>query len=103
MRIHFHELADREYQKLDRAVQNKFRNIFNAVEKGDPIPLNAKKSFRGTEMFEYRVKVNTNIYRAIGSAFAPDQIILLFFQKKSQKTPLRILETAIKRFKSLPD
>jgi phage-related protein len=50
-------------------------------------------------LWELRVESNTNIYRIV-YAFSPGRRIVLLhrFQKKTQKTPRREIETAARRF-----
>ena len=51
------------------------------------------------KLWELRVESNTNIYRIV-YAFSPGRRIVLLhgFQKKTQKTPRREIETAARRF-----
>jgi phage-related protein len=51
------------------------------------------------KLWELRVESNTNIYRIVYAFSAGRRIILLHgFQKKTQKTPRREIETAVRRF-----
>ena len=52
----------------------------------------------GGKLYELRIESNTNIYRVMYFFFTGRRIVLLHvFQKKSQKTPAREIETAMQR------
>ncbi len=51
------------------------------------------------KLWELRVESNTNIYRIVYAFSSGRRIVLLHgFQKKTQKTPRREIETAARRF-----
>ena len=50
------------------------------------------------KLYELRIESSTNIYRVLYFFFTSRRIVLLHaFQKKSQKTPAKEIETAIQR------
>lgn len=101
MEIHYHPTALRELKKLDKSVQKKFRVVFEALVNETPLPSRIKKDLIGTVLHEYRVKHVGNEYRCLASSLKPGIVMLLFFQKKTQKTPIRYLDTATKRLKNI--
>ena len=53
------------------------------------------------KLWELRVESNTNIYRVVYAVSSGRRIVLLHgFQKKTQKTPRREIETAARRFEA---
>jgi phage-related protein len=101
MEVKYHVKALKELQELDEKVQVKFLALFSNLEEGEVLPRTKYKKLAGRNLFEARVKHNTNIFRAIVAVVKPDLIILLIFQKKTQKTPQKEITTAIKRLNDL--
>lgn len=93
--------ADKEFLSLPKEVRRKFLVIFDLVEHEDYVEKSKFKKLKGYNLYELRVKHDTNIYRAIGGMIKPDIVVVVFFVKKSQKIPTKILNKAINRFKSL--
>ena len=86
------------YLSLDLNTQEKIEYVFSVIRAVDKIPQNFFKHLEGTEgLYEIRVKVGSNIYR-IFCCFDSGKIVVLFngFQKKSQKTPNKEIEKALK-------
>ena len=101
MKIIFDTRAAKEFEDLSLEVRGLFDNMFEAIENGVALPVHVEKKLKGTKLLEYRIKYNTNIYRALAANLGNGRVILLIFQKKTQKTPQRFIETASKRLKSL--
>jgi phage-related protein len=79
-------------------VQEKIEFIFRIIKQVDRVPdkfLSPIKSNDG--LYEIRIEYNSNIYR-IFCCFDEGNIVVLFngFQKKSQKTPSKEIEKALK-------
>lgn len=87
------------YAPLSIGVRNKIKYVFKILEGEDNIPA---KFFKHIEkgLYEIRIEYEGNIYR-IFCCLDEGQIIVLFngFQKKTQKTPRKELDLAIKIMK----
>lgn len=83
-------------------VQARFAWIFDLMqERGLVLGEPYIKHLEG-KIFEIRAEQNTNIYRIAYVAFTGQRFVLLHgFQKKTQKTPRREIETAQKRYRQL--
>lgn len=80
------------------AVRNKINYCINAVKTLDRVPKTILKSMEGTDgLFEIRVEVGSNIFR-IFCCFDEGALVILFngFQKKTQKTPSKEKDKAIR-------
>ena len=91
--------AHKEIESLPRSVKTTFYSLFNdlAFEGRLEYP-HAKKI--DNNLFEIRIKVKgeyRGFYAYIGKL---DVVILHFFRKKTQKTPIKDLDLAQKRFKA---
>jgi phage-related protein len=82
------ELTEKELQKL--------KYILTLLETEDRMPVKFIKYLRD-ELYEVRMEYNSNTYR-IFFIFDDGQIVVLFngFHKKSQKTPTKEIEKALK-------
>lgn len=79
-------------------VQDKIFKIIEAIETLERIPSNYLKHLVGTEgLYEARIKLGSNIWRVF-CFFDGDKLIVLMngFQKKTQKTPKKEIEKALK-------
>ncbi len=86
------------YLELDSTVQEKIEYVFKLIKTVDKIPQKFLKHIKGTDgLYEIRIKVGSNIYR-IFCCFDAGRIVILFngFQKKSQKTPQKEINKALK-------
>jgi phage-related protein len=86
------------YLSLDKNVQEKIEYVFKVIRTVDMIPQKFLKHIKSTDgLYEIRVKVGSDIYR-IFCCFDEGRIVVLFngFQKKSQKTPKKEVEKALK-------
>lgn len=90
--------AEKELRKFSEEVQLEFEAYFKILEiEGKLEPPHAKKISR--DLFEIRIKLQgeyRGFYAYIGKL---DIVILHFFRKKTQKTPIKDLELAQKRYK----
>ncbi len=86
------------YKNPDINIKHKIQYVFELIKQVDKVP---KKFFapltgyRG--LYEIRVEYQSNIYR-IFCCFDKARLVVLFngFQKKSQKTPKKEIEKAIR-------
>jgi phage-related protein len=84
------------FQSLSKDVQEKFVYLFRLMQTTQRIPEKFLKHIEGTKgLYEMRVMVGTNIYRAF-CIFDKGNLVILFngFQKKTQKTPSKEIELA---------
>ena len=86
------------YNTLEKKVQNKIDYVFELVATVEHIPKRFFDSMSGTDgIFEIRVEYESNIYRILCFFDAGNLIVLInAFQKKSQKTPKKEIELAVK-------
>ena len=93
------------YDSMSEKVQQKIDYVLFLVSIAERIP---KKFFRQitstNALYEIRVEYESNIYR-IFCCFDKENVIILFngFQKKSQKTPQKELEKALRVMKEYFD
>ena len=93
--------ADQEFIELPRRVSTKFKYIFTKIERDGQLREPDGKKLGNTRLFEIRVRVQGQ-WRAIYAYYVEDSIIILrIFQKKTQKTPIKEIDIALKRLSSL--
>lgn len=83
------------------AVRNKINYCLNMVKTLDRVSTRILKSIEGTDgLYEIRIEVGNNIFR-IFCCFDEDSLVILFngFQKKTQKTPSKEKNKAIRLMK----
>lgn len=86
------------YISLDSPVQEKIDYVFKLIKTVDLIPTKFLKYVENTDgLYEIRIKTGSDIYR-IFCCFDSGRIVVLFngFQKKTQKTPAKEIEKALK-------
>ena len=86
------------YEKQPEKVQAKIEWTLNLLRVFNHIPEKYFKHIKNTKgIYEVRIEVEGNIYR-IFSFFDKDKLVVLgnAFQKKTQKTPKKEIEKAIK-------
>ena len=86
------------YISLDLTVQEKIEYVFKVIKTVDLIPQKFLKHIESTDgLYEIRIKVGSDIYWVF-CCFDAGRIVVLFngFQKKSQKTPKKEIEKALK-------
>ena len=92
---YFYEFYDEQIQK----VEEKIIWTLKVIETIDQIPAEYFKHLEGTNgIYEIRVQIGNNIFR-IFCFFDEGKLVVLTngFQKKTQKTPKREIEKAVKR------
>ena len=83
---------------LDSNVQEKIEYVFKVIRTVDRIPQKFLKHIESTDgLYEIRIKAGSDIYRVF-CCFDKGRIVVLFngFQKKSQKTPKKEIDKALK-------
>ena len=86
------------FEKQTKDVQNKFNWTMELIAIIDRIPTKYFQHMEGTDgLYEIRVEVGSNIFRAF-AFFDAGQLIIVAnaFQKKTQKTPKNEIELAKK-------
>jgi len=89
------------YQKQNNKVKGKIQYTFELIKQVERIPEKFFKHLSGTDgLYEIRIEFQSNIYRVF-CCFDKGNLVVLFngFQKKSQKTPKKEIEKAIKLMK----
>ena len=86
------------YKVQDENVKLKIQHVFEVIKQVDRVPEKFLKHLAGTDgLYEIRVEYQSNIFR-IFCCFDKGNLVILFnaFQKKSQKTPKKELEKAMR-------
>ena len=86
------------YQKLDVKVKSKIKYVFELIKQVDRVPVKFLSPMTGYDgLFEARIEYQSNIYRVF-CCFDEGRLVVLFngFQKKTQKTPKKEIEKAMK-------
>jgi phage-related protein len=86
------------YIELSDSGKEKIGYVFHIIKTVDRIPDKFLKHLSGTDgLYEIRLDLRSNIYR-IFCCFDKGNLIVLFnaFQKKTQKTPNRQIDLALK-------
>jgi phage-related protein len=86
------------YKKQNKKVKDKILYTFELIKQVDRIPERFFKHISGTDgLYELRIEVQSNIYR-IFCCFDEGKLIVLLnaFQKKTQKTPKKEIEKALR-------
>ncbi len=95
--------VDKELGLLDEVFQAKFLHIAEMLENFGPA--NVREPYckpLGNKLWEIRMKGHPGIARAIYATTQGRKIVVLHaFIKKTQKTPQKAIETALKRLKEM--
>ena len=86
------------YLEQPEKVQEKIEYVFKVIRTVQNVPKKFLDHMNGTDgLFEIRIEFESNIYR-IFCCFDKGNLVVLFngFQKKSQKTPKKEIELALK-------
>lgn len=86
------------YKNLDAKLQVKIQYVLELIKQVDRVPEKFLAPMTGYEgLFEVRVEYQSNIYRVF-CCFDEGKLVVLFngFQKKSQKTPKKEIEKAMR-------
>ncbi|MFB6319033.1 type II toxin-antitoxin system RelE/ParE family toxin [Saccharicrinis sp. FJH54] len=86
------------YKTLDQRVKEKFQYVFELIKQVEMVPKKFLAPMAGYEgLFEIRIEFQSNIYRVF-CCFDKGKLVILFngFQKKTQKTPKKEIEKAMR-------
>lgn len=96
--ITYKNYFDDFFQEQSRKVQDKIIKVLDILEQVERVPSTYLKYIEGTNgLFEVRVQLGSDIFR-IFCCFDGNRLVVLFsgFQKKSQKTPKKEIERAVR-------
>ena len=96
--ITYGDYFEKFYKSLDKKAQLKVDWTLNLVETIDLVPTKYFKHLSGTDgLYEIRIEYQSNIYRVF-SFFDNNKLVIVIngIQKKTQKTPKREIEKALK-------
>jgi len=102
-RLLFTGQAKKELHKLPPEIRVRFMKSFHLFRSGDELTIKLFKKLSGNELYEFRVKGLGGIYRGLCYQKRSELIVGRIFHKKTDKTPLREIDTAIKRIKIFLD
>lgn len=92
--------AEEDFLKLPPLVRTKFSEILRELEEFGVISYPNGRKLQGYDLYEMRVK-HEGIYRGIYCFWSGKIMVLSFFKKKTQKTPLREIQKALRRKNNL--
>jgi len=102
MEIIYHSKALEEFEIQEFEIREKFSTVYELIIYGHSRNKKKFKKIKRTILFELRVKHLKLIYRGLGAYYKKNYFVnLVFFQKKSQKIPLRFIKLALKRYSDL--
>jgi phage-related protein len=96
--VTYGDYFEKFYGKLDKRTQIKVDWTLNLIETIELVPKKYFKHLTGTDgLYEIRIEYNSNIYRVF-SFFDDNKLVIAIngFQKKSQKTPIKEIDKALK-------
>jgi len=94
--IYVLEQAEEEIDSFPEVVRDKYFELITEFEKKGYLEYPDSKKLSGFDLFEIRI-IADGIYRFIYCHHNNDIIILSAFRKKTQKTPLREIQKALRR------
>lgn len=86
------------FKEQPRKIQDKIIKVLDILENVERVPVTYLKYVEGTNgLFEVRIQLGSNIFR-IFCCFDGNKLVVLFsgFQKKTQKTPAKEIERALR-------
>jgi phage-related protein len=95
--IEFHEKAKEEFTRLNERDKELLAGLFERLKKDSHLPRNKFKNLSGSCLYEFRARR----YRALGAWRKGYFVVLVLFQKDSQKTPLSKIRLAYSRLEEL--
>lgn len=96
--VTYGDYFEKFYGQLDKKTQVKVDWTLNLIETIELVPKKYFKYLTGTDgLYEIRIEYNSNIYRVF-SFFDNNKLVIAIngFQKKSQKTPKKEIDKALK-------
>ena len=99
--VFYTEQAGKELRDLPVKIGEKFMECFKTIIEGKELPAKCFKKLEGKQIFEFRVKSDAGTFRGLAGEKGAKLILVRFFKKSTQKTPLQEINIAIKRIKML--
>lgn len=96
--ITYKNYFDDFFKEQTRKVQDKIIKVLDILEQVERVPTTYLKYIEGTNgLFEVRIQLGSDIFR-IFCCFDGNRLVVLFsgFQKKTQKTPRKEIERALR-------
>ena len=96
--ITYKDYFEEFFKKQSRKVQDKIIKVLDILETVERVPITYLKYIEGTNgLFEVRVQLGSDIFR-IFCCFDGNRLVVLFsgFQKKTQKTPSKEIDRAVR-------
>jgi phage-related protein len=94
--VFIHPSAQKEIKKLKREIREEFYQSFKELHSLGKLEYPKGKKLKNYDLFEIRIQ-DQGAYRGIYCYYKNIIVILSVFQKKSQKTPQKEIEKAVKR------
>ncbi len=94
--VYIESSAEKELALFEKSVRKEFVSLILELRKYGTLKYPEGRKIVGYDLYEMRVK-DDGIYRCMYSYLGQDIVILTAFRKKTQKTPLREIEKALKR------
>jgi phage-related protein len=91
-----HSNAQKEIKELKKKIRKEFYQLFKELHSSGRLEYPKSKKLRNYDLFEIRIH-NQGAYRGIYCYYNKDIVVLSVFRKKSQKTPQKEINKAIKR------
>jgi phage-related protein len=99
MKIYFDNKAYKEYKKLSREVRFEFDSYMQVLEIKRWLMFPEGKKIKDTDIWEMRVRLKGQ-WRGFYAYLKGNEIIVLrFFRKKTQRTPIREIKITKNRLK----
>jgi phage-related protein len=94
--IYLDQAARKELLSLPKPIQEQFEQLIEELGLYGFLRYPEAKKLSGYDLFEIRVR-RKNIYRCIYAYIDRDIVLLSFFKKKSNRTPNKEIQKALKR------
>jgi len=102
MKVLVHYKAQEELDKLEPLARKRFATVVDDLKRQKKLPSTEYRKMSGPKgLLEMRVKAISGIYRGLCGKIDQDLYAVVFFQKKTAKTPLRQIRLALKRLNEL--
>ena len=95
------EKAENEIKLFGFQVEKRFLALFELYLSESRLPRSKFKYLKGSNLYEFRVSLGRKTYRSLVTVQKNTTIIVMAYQKKTQKTPVRILQKAQNRAKRI--
>lgn len=94
--VFIHPSAQKEIKACSKEIREEFYQLFKELHSLGKLEYPKGKKLRNYDLFEIRIQ-KQEAYRGIYCYYKNVIVVLSVFQKKSQKTPQKEVEKAVKR------